>query len=54
MQIQGSKNSFRPKKPKLKDPKSALSYDNIIELLEKDDWKDKCNIVATWPITWSR
>ena len=32
VQTQGSKNSFRPKKPKLKDPKSAQSYDNMTEL----------------------
>ena len=41
VQTQYSKDSFRSKKPKSKDPKSALSYDNIAKLLKKSDKKDK-------------
>ena len=41
VQTQGSKNSFRPKKPKPKNPKSAQSCDNEAESSKKDNKKDK-------------
>ena len=41
IQTQSFKNFFYPKKPKSKDPKSALLYDNAIELLKKKNKKDK-------------
>ena len=41
MQTQGSKNSFYPKEPKLKDSKLVPSHDNAVELTKKDDKKDK-------------
>ena len=41
LQTQSSKNFFRLKKPKPKDLKSALLYDNAAELLKKDNKKDK-------------
>ena len=41
VQIQGSKDLSRPKETKSKDPKSALSRDNVVESPKKDDRKDK-------------
>ena len=41
VQTQGFKDSSRPKKLKPKDPKSALSRDNVLELPKKDNRKDK-------------
>ena len=41
VQIQGFKDLSRPKKTKPKDPKSALSHDNVAESPKKDDKKDK-------------
>ena len=39
--MQGSKNFFCPKKPKPKDLKLVLSYDNAVKLPKKEDRKDK-------------
>ena len=41
IQTQGSKNFFRLKKPKFKDPKSALLRNNVAKLPKKDNRKDK-------------
>ena len=41
MQTQGSKDSSRSKKPKPKNPKPVPSYDNAVELVKKEDKKDK-------------
>ena len=41
VQTQGSKDLFRPKKTKPKDPKSAPSRDDAAKLPKKDDKKDK-------------
>ena len=41
VQTQGSKDLFRPKETKLKDPKLAPSRDNVAESPKKNDKKDK-------------
>ena len=41
VQIQNSKHFSCPKESKSKDPKSALSYNNMAELPKKNDKKDK-------------
>ena len=41
VQTQGSKDSSRPKKTKLKDPKSAPLHDNAAESPKKNNRKDK-------------
>ena len=41
VQTQGSKDLFRSKETKSKDPKSALSRDNTAESPKKDNRKDK-------------
>ena len=41
VQTQGSKDFSRLKKPKSKDSKSTLSYDNMAEFPKKEDKKNK-------------
>ena len=41
VQTQGSKDFSCPKKPKFKDSKSALLYDNTAELSKKNNRKNK-------------